>query len=53
MEEVEEGYIGFITAKYFYDQIKEDGVGGTYGPRVLYYKCIDVSKIFKKFLMYK
>jgi hypothetical protein len=47
MEKVEDGYIEFITAKYFYDQIKEDDVGGAYCPRVFYHKCIDVSTILK------
>jgi hypothetical protein len=47
MEKVEEGYSKFIIAKYFYNQIKEDDVGGAYGPRVVYYKCINVSKILK------
>jgi hypothetical protein len=41
-----------ITAKYFYDQVKEDTVGGAYGPRVLYHKCIDVCKKVRKVLMY-
>jgi hypothetical protein len=48
MEKVDEGYSEFITAKYFYDQVKEDNVGGAYGPRVLYHKCIDVSKILRR-----